>query len=91
MADNNGMPFARSDSNEAVSYSCRFQLRCVMSQPLTVYPGAEVYGQLNLVAHARQSYDIISTLGVKSPNPQTADQQVDLAALWWAGLLEAHC
>ncbi len=47
-----------------------------MAQPLTVFPGAEVFGSLNLVAHARQSYDIFATLGVKSMNPQAPDQQV---------------
>ncbi|CAL5219667.1 g1550 [Coccomyxa viridis] len=53
-----------------------FQLRCVMTQPLTVFPGAEVFGTLKLVAHARQSYDIYATLGVKSINPHAANQQV---------------
>ena len=44
----------------------RFQLRCVLSQPLTVYPGAEVVGELRLVAHKRQSYDIHLRLSVPS-------------------------
>ena len=60
---------------------CRFQLRCVMTQPLTVFPGAEVFGTLKLVAHTRQSYDIYATLGVKSVNPHAADQQVILTKL----------
>ena len=55
---------------------CRFQLRCVMRQPLTVYPGAEVYATMRLEAHARQSYDIHATLGIKSIDPQGVDQQV---------------
>ena len=40
-----------------------------MAQPLTVFPGAEVFGSLNLVAHARQSYDIFAPLAVNSINP----------------------
>jgi len=44
----------------------RFQLRCVLSQPLTVYPGADVHGELRLVAHKRQSYDITLQLTVPS-------------------------
>ena len=55
---------------------CRFQLRCVMTQPLTVFPGAEVFGTLKLVAHPRQSYDIYATVGVKSMKPHAADQKV---------------
>ena len=49
-----------------------------MAQPLTVFPGAEVFAKLNLVAHTRQSYDIFASLGVKSINPHVADQQVSL-------------
>ena len=51
-----------------------------MAQPLTVFPGAEVFAKLNLVAHTRQSYDIFASLGVKSINPHVADQQVSLAS-----------
>ncbi|KAK9909649.1 hypothetical protein WJX75_005586 [Coccomyxa subellipsoidea] len=43
-----------------------FQLRCVLSQPLTVYPGADLHGELRLVAHKRQSYDIHLKLSVPS-------------------------
>ena len=35
-----------------------------------------MFGTLKLVAHARQSYDIYASLGVKSVNPHAADQQV---------------
>ncbi len=44
----------------------RFQLRCVLRQPLTVYPGADVHGELRLIAHKRQSYDIHLRLSVPS-------------------------
>ena len=47
-----------------------------MAQPLTVFPGAQVVGTLKLVAHARQSYDIYASLGMKSMNPHAADQEV---------------
>ncbi|BDA42476.1 probable histone-arginine methyltransferase CARM1 [Coccomyxa sp. Obi] len=43
-----------------------FQLRCVLRQPLTVYPGADVHGELRLIAHKRQSYDIHLRLSVPS-------------------------
>ncbi|EIE20922.1 S-adenosyl-L-methionine-dependent methyltransferase [Coccomyxa subellipsoidea C-169] len=46
-----------------------FQLRCVLSQPLTVYPGAELHGELRLIAHKRQSYDIHLRLSVPSLAP----------------------
>ena len=52
-----------------------------MRQPLTVYPGAEVYAAMRLEAHARQSYDIHATLGIKSIDPQATDQQVLMVLL----------
>lgn len=55
---------------------CRFQLRCVLKQPLTVYPGADVQGELRLVAHKRQSYDIHLRLTVPSLAPGVPDQTV---------------
>lgn len=42
---------------------CRFQLRCLLEQPVVVaQPGATVSGELRLVAHSRQSYDVHVTL-----------------------------
>ena len=69
---------------------CRFQLRCVMRQPLTTYPGAEVYAAMRLEAHARQSYDIYATLGIKSIDPQGIDQQVLLASSNCTRALQKH-
>ena len=48
----------------------------MLSQPLTVHPGAEVVGELRLVAHKRQSYDIHLRLSVPSLAPGTPDQTV---------------
>ena len=59
-----------------VAMRCRFQLRCVLSQPLTVYPGAEVAGELRLVAHKRQSYDVHLRLSAPSLAPGVPDQTV---------------
>ena len=36
----------------------RFQLRCLLGQPLTVAAGGLVTGELRLTAHKRQSYDV---------------------------------
>lgn len=36
----------------------RFQLRCVLEAPIMVSKGQSITGELRLVAHARQSYDI---------------------------------
>ncbi len=58
------------------SWVARFQLRCVLSQPLTVYPGAELHGELRLIAHKRQSYDIHLRLSVPSLAPGVPDHTV---------------
>ena len=50
-------------SAEAQSaHECRFQLRCVMMQPLELRTGQAVKGSLRLVAHNQQSYDLHLTL-----------------------------
>ena len=36
----------------------RFQLRCVLEQPIMVSRGQSISGELRLVAHSRQSYDV---------------------------------
>lgn len=59
-----------------------FQLRCVLQQPLAVQAGATVTGELRLVAHERQSYDIHVTLqapGLQADAPaQAASGKLDL-------------
>ncbi len=42
----------------------RFQLRCVLDQPLVARTGDSVTGELRLQAHERQSYDVHLTLQV---------------------------
>lgn len=37
---------------------CRFQLRCVLEAPIMVSKGQSISGEVRLVAHSRQSYDI---------------------------------
>lgn len=45
------------------AHGSRFQLRCLMEQPVMVtQPGATVSGELRLEAHNRQSYDVLVTL-----------------------------
>jgi histone-arginine methyltransferase CARM1 len=47
-----------------------FQLRCVLESPIIVYkPGDTVSGELRLVAHSRQSYDVHLTLRAAGPEP----------------------
>jgi hypothetical protein len=76
---------------------CRFQLRCVLSQPLTVYPGAEVAGELRLVAHKRQSYDVHLRLSIPSLAPGVPDQTVSallptcLQGISSPSMLDAMC
>lgn len=53
----------------------RFQLRCVVRQPLCVDAGARVTGMLHLVAHNRQSYDIYLTLTAPPLQPGFPQQQ----------------
>ncbi|EFJ40511.1 hypothetical protein VOLCADRAFT_69442, partial [Volvox carteri f. nagariensis] len=60
-----------------------FQLRCVLQHPLVVTsPNTRITGQLHLVAHARQSYDIYLTLTAPplqpGQPPQTSSGKFDL-------------
>ncbi|KAG7670910.1 hypothetical protein KSW81_004340 [Nannochloris sp. 'desiccata'] len=54
-----------------------FQLRCVLETPIIVYkPGDTVSGELRLVAHSRQSYDVHLTLrAAGGPEPGTPMQE----------------
>ncbi|KAI7843757.1 hypothetical protein COHA_002655 [Chlorella ohadii] len=53
-----------------------FQLRCLMEQPVVVaQPGATVSGELRLVAHARQSYDVHVTLRAPPLTPGGPPQE----------------
>lgn len=59
--------------------SCRFQLRCLLKQPIQVSgPGATVTGMLRLVAHSRQSYDVHLTLQAPGLQPGQPPQVVGL-------------
>lgn len=58
---------------------CRFQLRCVLQQPLAVQAGATVTGELRLVAHERQSYDIHVTLQAPGLQADAPAQAVSVA------------
>ena len=55
---------------------CRFQLRCLLGQPLTVAAGGVVTGELRLVAHKRQSYDVHLTLCAPPLLPDDPPQTV---------------
>ena len=55
---------------------CRFQLRCLLGQPLTVAAGGVVTGELRLVAHKRQSYDVHLTLSAPPLLPGDSPQTV---------------
>lgn len=55
---------------------CRFQLRCVLEQPLVVAQGAVVRGELRLTAHSRQSYDVHLTLTAPPFQPGMPPQTV---------------
>lgn len=54
----------------------RFQLRCVLEQPLVSRVGGIVSGELRLEAHERQSYDVHLTLQVPSVARGQPPQQV---------------
>ena len=54
----------------------RFQLRCVLEQPLVVAQGATVHGELRLTAHSRQSYDVHLTLTAPPFQPGMPPQTV---------------
>ena len=54
----------------------RFQLRCVLEQPLVVAQGAMVRGELRLTAHSRQSYDVHLTLTAPPFQPGMPPQTV---------------
>ncbi len=54
----------------------RFQLRCVLEQPLVVAQGAVVRGELRLTAHSRQSYDVHLTLTAPPFQPGMPPQTV---------------
>ena len=54
----------------------RFQLRCVLEQPLVVAQGAVVRGELRLTAHSRQSYDVHLTLTAPPFRPGMPPQTV---------------
>jgi hypothetical protein len=54
----------------------RFQLRCLLGQPLTVAAGGLVTGELRLTAHKRQSYDVHLTLSAPALVPGGAPQTV---------------
>lgn len=53
-----------------------FQLRCLLQNPLIVArPGETVSGELRLVAHARQSYDVHLTLRAPGVEPGAPPQE----------------
>lgn len=54
-----------------------FQLRCLMDQPVVMAePGATVSGELRLIAHNRQSYDVHVTLQAPALTPGGPVQEV---------------
>ena len=55
---------------------CRFQLRCVLMQPLVLKAGQAVQGSLRLTAHNQQSYDLYLDLTAPPLTPGAAPQQV---------------
>lgn len=55
-------------------WGTRFQLRCLLGQPLTVAAGSLVTGELRLAAHKRQSYDVHLTLCAPPLAPGGAPQ-----------------
>jgi histone-arginine methyltransferase CARM1 len=53
-----------------------FQLRCILENPIVVYrPGDTVSGELRLVAHSRQSYDVHLTLRAAGAEPGAPMQE----------------
>ena len=77
----------RTASN--ASLGCRFQLRCLLGQPLTVAAGGVVTGELRLVAHKRQSYDVHLTLSAPPLLPGDSPQTV-LARCGTCSIREKH-
>lgn len=57
----------------------RFQLRCVLPQPLCVVGGSRIIGELRLQAHSKQSYTITLVLEVLAPAPGIPSQKVEYA------------
>eukprot|EP00884_Botryococcus_braunii_P002684 jgi/Botrbrau1/12416/Bobra.0229s0012.1 len=59
-----------------------FQLRCVLAEPLQVWPGCVLTGEFRLEAHNRQSYDIFLNLMappvVQGGPPQQSHGKFDL-------------
>lgn len=55
---------------------CRFQLRCLTETPLHVQQGQVISGQLRLVAHNRQSYDVFVDLTAPPLHPGQLPQKV---------------
>ena len=58
------------------SLPCRFQLRCVLMQPLLLAAGQAVRGSLRCTAHNQQSYDLHLTLTAPPLTPGGPPQQV---------------
>ena len=62
----------------------RFQLRCLMEQPVVMaQPGATLSGEMRLLAHNRQSYDVHITL--RAP-PVVPGGTVQVSSLRWRKL-----
>ena len=68
--------FAKTQFAQSQECLRRFQLRCVLEQPLVVGPGAVVSGELRLTAHSRQSYDVHLTLTAPPFQPGMPPQTV---------------
>ncbi len=67
---------ARLSHHQDILQTRRFQLRCVLEQPLVVAQGAMVRGELRLTAHSRQSYDVHLTLTAPPFQPGMPPQTV---------------
>ena len=76
--------------SEPLLCGCRFQLRCLLGQPLTVAAGGVVTGELRLVAHKRQSYDVHLTLSAPPLLPGDPPQMVLAPRLDVRKLTNAH-
>ena len=63
-------------THKTLPWGCRFQLRCLLGQPLTVAAGGVVTGELRLAAHKRQSYDVHLTLSAPPLLPGDSAQTV---------------
>lgn len=63
---------------QPVGHVYRFQLRCLLDTPIHAQPGSKIEGELRLVAHNRQSYDVFVSLTGPPLHPGQLPQQVSL-------------